>query len=211
MLLFAYSSYISFSSQINLVNLLIFTYRDFYSENRLQKLTRRLREEPLIPLGCLLTVWALVGATRSIRRGDHAKTNIMFRRRIYAQGFTLVAMLVGSMYWQKDREKRKEFEGVVAERQRAEKREKWLRELEARDEEEKAFRAMMERRNKEKEGPSIKKVVNQVKGDAEKNSGKDAGQDVRVVGQVEQNSVTEEKEKEGKGVLQAVKDLIGRK
>lgn len=183
---------------------------DFYSENRLQKLTRRLREEPLIPLGCLLTVWALVGATRSIRRGDHAKTNIMFRRRIYAQGFTLVAMLVGSMYWQKDREKRKEFEGVVAERQRAEKREKWLRELEARDEEEKVFRAMMERRNKE-EGPSIKKVINQVKGDAEKNSGKDAGQDVRVVGQVEQNGVTEEKEKEGKGVLQAVKDLIGRK
>lgn len=117
---------------------------------------------------------------------------------------------MGSMYWQKDREKRKEFEGVVAERQRAEKREKWLRELEARDEEEKVFRAMMERRNKE-EGPSIKKVINQVKGDAEKNSGKDAGQDVRVVGQVEQNGVTEEKEKEGKGVLQAVKDLIGRK
>lgn len=182
---------------------------DFYSENRLQKLTRRLREEPLVPLGCLLTVWALVGATRSIRRGDHAKTNIMFRRRIYAQGFTLVAMLVGSMYWQKDREKRKEFEGVVAERQRAEKREKWLRELEARDEEEKVFRAMMERRNREKEGPSIKKAINQVKGDAEKRSGKDAGQDVRVVGQVEQNSVTEEKGKEGKGVLQAVKDLIG--
>jgi len=135
----------------------------------------------------------------------------MFRRRIYAQGFTLVAMLVGSMYWQKDREKRKEFEGVVAERQRAEKREKWLRELEARDEEEKAFRAMMERRNREKEGPSIKKVINQVKGDAEKKAGKDAGQDVRVVGQVEQSSVTEEKEKEEKGVLQAVKDLIGRK
>ena len=209
MLLITYSSYIWFSSQINQVNLPIFIYRDFYSENRLQKLTRRLREEPLIPLGCLLTVWALVGATRSIRRGDHAKTNIMFRRRIYAQGFTLVAMLVGSMYWQKDREKRKEFEGVVAERQRAEKREKWLRELEARDEEEKAFRAMMERRiNGEKEGPSIKKVINQVKGDAGKKPGEDVGQDVSVVGQVEQNSVTEEKE-EGKGVLQAVKDLIG--
>lgn len=122
-----------------------------------------------------------------------------------------MAMLVGSMYWQKDREKRKEFEGVVAERQRAEKREKWLRELEARDEEEKMFRAMMERRNREKEGPSTEKVINQVKGDAEKKSGKDTGQDVRVVGQVELNRVTEEKEKEGKGVLQAVKDLIGRK
>ncbi|OCL15061.1 altered inheritance of mitochondria protein 31, mitochondrial [Glonium stellatum] len=182
---------------------------DFYSEDRLGKLTRRLREEPLIPLGCALTVWALVGATRSIRRGDHAKTNIMFRRRIYAQGFTLVAMLAGSMYWQKDREKRKEFEGVVAERQRVEKREKWLRELEARDEDEKAFKAMMERRrNAEKEGSNIKKVIGEAKDDVGKRLGESTRQDARAAGQVEQSSVME-KEKEEKGVLQAVKDLIG--
>lgn len=32
---------------------------DFYSESRGQKLLRRLKEEPLIPLGCALTTWAL--------------------------------------------------------------------------------------------------------------------------------------------------------
>ena len=61
----------------------------------MQKLTRRLREEPLIPLGCLLTCWALLGASRAMKAGDHNTTNRMFRRRIYAQGFTIAAMAAG--------------------------------------------------------------------------------------------------------------------
>ncbi len=35
---------------------------EFYEEARWQKLQRRLKEEPLIPLGCLLTCWALFEA-----------------------------------------------------------------------------------------------------------------------------------------------------
>jgi hypothetical protein len=119
----------------------------------MEKFVRRLREEPLIPLGCILTCWALFGASRAIRSGDHAKTNAMFRRRIYAQGFTILAMAAGSMYWQKDREKRKEYEKLQAEQQRVEKREAWLRELEARDEEQKAMRAKMQKR-RERTGSS---------------------------------------------------------
>jgi len=65
----------------------------------------------------------------------------MFRARIYAQGFTLVAMVVGSMYWKTDRQKRKEFDQVVAERKAKEKNEAWIRELEARDREEQEIRA----------------------------------------------------------------------
>ncbi|KAH8816408.1 hypoxia induced protein conserved region-domain-containing protein [Xylogone sp. PMI_703] len=119
---------------------------DFYEENRWQKLTRRLKEEPLIPLGCALTCWALIGATRSIRAGDHNRTNRMFRARIYAQGFTLLAMVAGSMYWQKDREKRKEFEAVIEQNKAKMKNEAWIRELEARDKEEKEFKAAREAR-----------------------------------------------------------------
>jgi hypothetical protein len=119
---------------------------EFYEENRLQKLTRRLKEEPLIPFGCLLTCAALVGATRSIRAGDHNRTNRMFRARIYAQGFTLVAMVVGSMYWKSDRQKRKEFDQVVAERKAREKNEAWIRELEARDQEDREIKAAREAR-----------------------------------------------------------------
>ncbi|KAF2814659.1 altered inheritance of mitochondria protein 31, mitochondrial, partial [Mytilinidion resinicola] len=125
---------------------------DFYNENRAEKFFRRLREEPLVPLGCVLTVAALIGATRSIRRGDGNRTNVMFRRRIYAQGFTIVAMLGGSIYYQEDRNKRKEYEGVVAEKLRLEKRDKWIKELEVRDEEEKAMKAQVARRRTRREG-----------------------------------------------------------
>jgi len=70
----------------------------------------------------------------------------MFRARLYAQGFTLVAMIAGSMYWKSDRQKRKEFDSVVKERKAKEKNELWIKELEARDEEEKAIRAERERK-----------------------------------------------------------------
>lgn len=70
----------------------------------------------------------------------------MFRARIYAQGFTLVAMVAGSMYWQTDRQKRKEFDVVVAEKKAKEKNQLWIKELEARDEEEKEIRAAREAR-----------------------------------------------------------------
>jgi hypothetical protein len=35
---------------------------EFYQESRWGKLKRRLKEEPLIPLGCALTCWALYEA-----------------------------------------------------------------------------------------------------------------------------------------------------
>lgn len=76
-----------------------------------------------------------------MRRGDHQTTNRMFRARIYAQGFTLLAVVAGSVYYKTDREKRKEFEGAVAERKAKEKNEAWIRELEARDAEERALAA----------------------------------------------------------------------
>lgn len=68
----------------------------------------------------------------------------MFRARIYAQGFTLLALVAGSVYYKTDRQKRKQFEGVVAEKKAKEKNEAWIRELEARDSEEKEFKARRE-------------------------------------------------------------------
>ncbi|RDW82514.1 hypothetical protein BP6252_03626 [Coleophoma cylindrospora] len=155
---------------------------DFYEENRWQKLTRRLKEEPLIPLGCALTCWALYNASKSIKAGDHVRTNRMFRARIYAQGFTLVAMVAGSMYWQTDRQKRKEFDAVVAEQKAKEKNEKWIIELEARDEEAKAEKALLEARR--------------AKARAASGSNPSA------------SSIVDESERRRKGVLEMVEDLI---
>lgn len=101
---------------------------------------RRLREEPLIPLGCGVTVWALLSASKSIRRGNNGyQTNKYFRYRLYAQSFTLVAMLAGSFYYKADRLKRKDYVKLKKEREAQVKRDKWIAELEARDAEDKAW------------------------------------------------------------------------
>ncbi len=68
----------------------------------------------------------------------------MFRARIYAQGFTLVALVAGSIFYKDDRLKRKRFETAVEDKKAAEKREKWLRELEARDRDDREWRERFE-------------------------------------------------------------------
>ncbi|KAI0999700.1 hypothetical protein K3495_g8497 [Podosphaera aphanis] len=124
---------------------------DFYEENRWQKLLRHLKQEPLIPLGCFLTSWALFGAFRSIRKGDHNRTNRMFRARIYAQGFTVAAMVAGSIYWEADRKKRSEFEKLVEEQKAKEKNARWIEELDYRDQEAKEEKARKERMKMKRE------------------------------------------------------------
>ena len=118
---------------------------EFFEEARFQKLWRKLRQEPLIPVGCVLTCYALYMATKSIRAGDHHQTNRMFRARIYAQGFTLVALVAGSIFYKDERLKRKVFETKVEEKKLAEKRDKWLAELEARDQEDREWRERIEK------------------------------------------------------------------
>jgi hypothetical protein len=78
-----------------------------------------------------------------MRKGDHKATNMYFRRRLYAQTFTIAVLIVGNLYWQKDRMKRKDYEKMKAENERMEKRGRWLRELEMRDEEDKAWQDRM--------------------------------------------------------------------
>ncbi|NJR31264.1 HIG1 domain-containing protein [bacterium] len=117
---------------------------EFFEEGRWGKIFRRLREEPLIPLGLGATIYALYQAAMSIQVGDHQRTNRMFRARVYAQGFTLVAMVGGSYYWRDDRMKRKELEKAMTEKKQMEKRERWLQELEERDREDRNWRTRFE-------------------------------------------------------------------
>ena len=67
----------------------------------------------------------------------------MFRARIAAQGFTVLAMVAGSMYYSQDRERNKELRKLKEQHDAEEKRQKWIRELEVRDDEEKAMRARL--------------------------------------------------------------------
>jgi hypothetical protein len=151
---------------------------------------------------------ALLGASRSIRAGDHNRTNRMFRARILAQGFTLVAMVAGSMYWQTDRQKRKEFEGAVAERKAREKNEAWIKELEARDEEAKELKALREMRM---QGGGIKetaeKAVEKVKGTVKKAVGEEQNKQGKPPVGVA-SSMKDEEERRETGIMEKVQNMI---
>ncbi|KAK0713869.1 hypoxia induced protein conserved region-domain-containing protein [Lasiosphaeria miniovina] len=118
----------------------------FYKESGLQQVIKKLKREPLIPIGCLLTVAAFTGAYRASRRGDHHQVQRMFRARIAAQGFTIVAIVAGGIYYSEDRERKKEFRKQQHLQESEDKRKKWIKELEARDEEDRALREKLERR-----------------------------------------------------------------
>ncbi|KAI0121245.1 hypoxia induced protein conserved region-domain-containing protein [Xylariales sp. AK1849] len=117
-----------------------------YNETGFAKVSRKLREEPLVPLGTALTCFALYNAWRAMRRGDHAQVQRMFRARIGAQAFTVFAMVAGGAYYGQDRQKRKELIKLEAEQRAEDRHQKWLRELEVRDEEEKQLKEHLKRR-----------------------------------------------------------------
>ena len=169
-----------------------------------------------------MTCAALVGATRSIRRGDHHNTNRMFRARIYAQAFTLVAVVAGSYYYAEEREKRKEFNGILAEKKAQEKREAWIRELEVRELEDREIekekqartkrlrereRALKERaealEQREKERALAPGTAPKEQDDADDADGKG-----KVMNKVIK-CVTEQMEQQRLGILSAVKELLG--
>lgn len=85
----------------------------------------------------------------------------MFRARVAAQGFTLLAVVAGGMYYSADRAKSAELRQLQEQQSAEEKRAKWIRELEVRDEEEKALRARLEARamkSLEKSAPEEKEA-----------------------------------------------------
>ncbi|TRX91464.1 hypothetical protein FHL15_007688 [Xylaria flabelliformis] len=169
-----------------------------YQETGFQKVARKLREEPLIPLGTGLTCLALYNAWRAMRRGDHAGVQRMFRARIGAQAFTVLAMVAGGAYYGADREKRKELIKLEAQKRAEERNQKWLHELEVRDEEDKKLQAAMRRKRDRLEQKRAE--------DAEKEA------EIKVAGAASENGAAAEqktKEGDGSGVLGALSGAGG--
>ncbi|OAD08645.1 hypothetical protein MUCCIDRAFT_105610 [Mucor lusitanicus CBS 277.49] len=74
-------------------------------ESPMERIKRKSREEPFVPAGVALTCFALVAATVGIKTGNRAYANNMFRLRVAAQGFTVIAMVGGSLYYQYQQKK----------------------------------------------------------------------------------------------------------
>ncbi|KAG8946634.1 Respiratory supercomplex factor 1, mitochondrial [Tulasnella sp. 424] len=68
------------------------------------------KQQPFVPLGAVVTVWALLGAVREFKRGDSQNVNRYLRFRVVAQGATVAAMLIGSVIYEKSIKEQKEAE-----------------------------------------------------------------------------------------------------
>lgn len=90
-----------------------------------------------------------------MRKGDHNQVQRMFRARVIAQGFTVAAMVAGGLYFGAERHKEREHWKMQEQEKADEKRQKWIRELEARDDEEKELKAMMNKRREKKKAAGV--------------------------------------------------------
>ncbi|WWC86059.1 uncharacterized protein L201_000930 [Kwoniella dendrophila CBS 6074] len=57
-------------------------------------IARKCKEQPFVPIGCIATVGALLGASYHLRKGNRNQFNKYLRLRVYAQGATVVALMI---------------------------------------------------------------------------------------------------------------------
>ncbi|KAG1740523.1 hypoxia induced protein conserved region-domain-containing protein [Suillus paluster] len=65
-------------------------------ESYQEKAWRKFREQPLVPIGTLVTCSALIIAVVKMRRGDSQSLNNWLRVRVIAQGATIAAVCAGT-------------------------------------------------------------------------------------------------------------------
>ncbi|XP_037357300.1 HIG1 domain family member 2A, mitochondrial [Talpa occidentalis] len=65
------------------------------TESFKEKLIRKTRENPVVPIGCLGTAAALAYGLYCFHRGQSHRSQLMMRTRIAAQGLTVAAILLG--------------------------------------------------------------------------------------------------------------------
>ncbi|XP_053180011.1 HIG1 domain family member 2A, mitochondrial [Scomber japonicus] len=67
----------------------------FRDETLKEKFLRKTKENPFVPIGCLGTAGALIYGLRAFHQGKTRQSQLSMRGRIFAQGFTVVAIIVG--------------------------------------------------------------------------------------------------------------------
>ncbi|XP_036933272.1 HIG1 domain family member 2A, mitochondrial [Acanthopagrus latus] len=64
-------------------------------ETSKEKFLRKTKENPFVPIGCLGTAGALIYGLRAFHQGKTKQSQMLMRGRIFAQGFTVCALIFG--------------------------------------------------------------------------------------------------------------------
>ncbi|XP_077328514.1 HIG1 domain family member 2A, mitochondrial [Lithobates pipiens] len=59
------------------------------------KFSRKVKENPFVPIGCLATAGALTYGLIAFKQGKTRQSQLLMRTRIAAQGFTVAAIMFG--------------------------------------------------------------------------------------------------------------------
>ncbi|ANB13710.1 Rcf1p [Sugiyamaella lignohabitans] len=108
-------------------------------EDILDKLARKAKEQPVVPIGMLLTCGALYMSARALRGGNSKLANRMFYWRVGLQGFTVAALVIGGYYYGKPN--RPTDRDSILRRTAKEREDIWIKELERVDEMDKERKA----------------------------------------------------------------------
>ncbi|XP_014911258.1 HIG1 domain family member 2A, mitochondrial [Poecilia latipinna] len=65
------------------------------NESFKEKFMRKTKENPFVPIGCAATAGALIYGLRAFHQGKTRQSQLLMRGRIFAQGFTVFAIIVG--------------------------------------------------------------------------------------------------------------------
>lgn len=76
-------------------------------EGFFDKLSRRFKKDPLVPIGAITTVGFLAFGMRSFFVGDKLTSQKMMRGRVIAQGCTILALVVGTFFGAKPHDRPK--------------------------------------------------------------------------------------------------------
>lgn len=82
-------------------------------ESFFEKVVRKTKNEPLVPLGALVTTGFLLAGFRSFTQGRKHQAQMLMRGRVLAQGFTVIAMGVGAFLGMKPHERPQSMEEVL--------------------------------------------------------------------------------------------------
>lgn len=122
------------------------------------------KQQPLVPIGTLLTTGAVIMAAQNIRLGNSRKAQYFFRWRVVFQGATLVALVAGSFLYGKSKLEEQSQQEQLKEKAKL-REELWIRELERRDAEvkDRKKRAEAAKKKTQENEESIKNLEKEIK------------------------------------------------